>query len=210
MSDLTSAVASTLFLGRNVEKKVKEKRLKEPVIICQAWNAANYLAKIGDIDSKVVKGTKGAIDAFRLAGESNKFIKSTCKVLDFSGGYVNGVIGGCGFLEAVSKKNKDEQLSTGLKNAASIGLMLLFEKKVLKPYLRNFMEYISKIKGVDKIVEKIMKSASKYKYGDKLTDVTESILFVTGSGLASAVGEKFGSMVARQVQPVKGKEKKAA
>lgn len=210
MSDLTSAVSSILFCGRNVEKKVKEDRLKEPVIICQTWNAANYLAKIGDIDSKVVKGTKGAVDAFRLAGESNKFIKSTCKVLDFGGGYVNGVIGGCAFLEAASKKNKDEQLSTGLKSAASIGLMLLAEKKILKPHLKNFMEYVSKIKSVDKVVEKVMKSASKYKYGDKLSDVTESILFVTGSALASTAGEKFGSMVARQVQPAAKKEEKKA
>lgn len=207
MSAVVSAVKSILFCSRNVEKKVEENRLKEPVIICQAWNAANYLSKIGDIDSKVVKGTKSAVDAFRLAGESNNFIKNTCKVLDFGGKYVNGVIAATAGAEILLSDDEDK-LSLGLQRGAGIIAMLGAEQGVLKPYLKDSMEYISKIKGVDKVVEKVMKSVSKYKYGHKLPEIVEGAAFVAGSALASSVGEKFGSMVARQIKPET--EKKAA
>lgn len=197
-------VSTTLFCAKNMNKAENGHSSK-------LLPASAQLAKIGKeiskLDNTVGKGARTAVDALKGAVKNEKLFEFAGKAVDLASKSVNPLICVSAGVDALTADDKQSAL---IANTAAVASMLTFEDKIMKPYLKGTLEDIAKIKGIDKISEDIMKAASKYKHGGKLPAIIEGATFVLGSGLAYSVGQKFGSVVAKQVKSAEMDDRKAA
>lgn len=199
MSSLAPAISSLLFFGRNGFVAASEDKFKEPQMVGQAGNFGKNLAEhLAKYDNAAGKTARTAVDALKMAAESDKVIGYAGKTLDFAMRYVNPLI--CVSAGIDILRSKDPK-TTSIIDLTALACMFGGEY-----WFNHYAKEILKVKGIDKIAEGIMKC----KHGDKIAEIIRGVAFVLTSYASYNVGKKFGTMVARTVKEPEQEEKQAA
>lgn len=196
-------VSTTLFCAKNLNNVGNGHDSK--------WlPASGQLAKLGKeinkYDNAISRGTKSAVDALKGVVKNEKVFEYAGKAIDLASKSINPLICASAGVDVLMADDKESALIT---NTAAVASMFAVEG-LMKKHLKNTLKDVSEIKGMDKITEEVMRSASKYKHGGKLPAIIEGATFVLGSGLAYNFGQKFGSLVAKQVKSAEMGDRKAA
>ncbi|MFA7658940.1 MAG: hypothetical protein WCY19_05865 [Candidatus Gastranaerophilaceae bacterium] len=186
---MSNVISSAIFCARNVDKAEKQDKIgRWAVAAGQAKKVVDY---VSTLDNEVGKGARTAVNALKTYSESEKLLSYAGKAIDFASRKVNPLICVSSGIDILRADDKDSAL---IKNAAALSSMFAVEH-----LMKNHLDDIPKIKGIDKIAERVMKFAAKYKIEGKLPAIIHGVAFVVGSCTAYSLGDKFGTMVAGEV-----------
>jgi hypothetical protein len=195
---LSSIVASTLFCGRNVGKCEKG-QFREPVVVGQGANALKYITTL---DNSIGKGARTAVEALETLAKNEKLFDVAGKAVKLASEYVNPLICVSSGIDVLMSDDKESALIT---NTAALTSMFAVEG-----LMKKHLEEIPKMEFMKGITKGVMEFATKYKCEGKLPSIIHGVAFVVGSCTAYGLGQKFGTMVVREVKSAEtGKEKAA-
>lgn len=186
-----NVVSSAIFCARSVDKAENNGQFgRWGVAAGQAKKVVDY---VGTLDNQVGKTTKTAVDAMQTASKSEKLLQYGGKALDFAAKNVNPLICVSSGIDVLMADDKESAL---IKNTCAVGTMFAVEN-----VMKNHLDDVVKIKGIDKIAQKVMKWAKTFKGGEKAVPaIVHGAAFVIGSCTAYNVGNKFGTLVANKVK----------
>lgn len=193
-----NAVSSAVFCARRIGKAEKKSQEGQNgvaltnifVATGQGTKVVKYVAQL---DNKVGKTAKTAVDALQMASKNEKLLQYGGKALNLAAEYVNPLICISAGVDVLTSEDKESAL---IKNASGLGAMFAVEH-----VMKNHLDDIVKIKGIDKIAEKVMKWAKTFKGGEKgVPAVVHGLAFVLGSCTAYNIGNKFGTLVANKAK----------
>jgi hypothetical protein len=195
---MSNVIASTIFCARSVDKAENENKVGRWAIAAgQAKKVVDY---VRTLDNDLGHGANEAVNLLKSHAKDEKIVEYAGKAVDFASKNVNTLICATSAWDVVNAKDKQTALLT---NATALGTMFLVEN-----HMKNHLDKIPKIKGVDKIAEKITKFSKETKYMKGLPAIIHGTAFVLGSCTAYNVGEKFGYLVAgKDKDEVKREEK---
>lgn len=185
-----NVVSSAVFCARSVDKAENGQFGRWGVAVGQGKKVADYVATL---DNQVGKTAKTAYEALHTASRSEKLLRLGGQALDFAAKNVNPLICVSSGIDVLMADDKQSAL---IKNASGLGAMFAVEN-----VMKHHLDDIVKIKGIDKIAEKVMKWAKTFKGGEKgVPAIIHGAAFVIGSCTAYNVGNKFGTLVANKVK----------
>lgn len=193
-------VSSGLFCARNVGKAENKGESGQWGVAASrggvaAGQAKNVLSQVQKYDNEIGKSAKAAVDALKNAAKTDKILNGAYKVVDFASKNVNPLICVSSIFDVLTSDDKE---STLIKDAAALTSMFAVEH-LMKQHLKDTLKEASKVKGIDKIAEKVMKFGAKYKNGGKIPAIIHGVAFVVGSCAAYSLGEKLGAVAAGAV-----------
>lgn len=197
---LEKVVSSGIFCARNFNKAEIQgesgqwgtSASRGTVAVGQAKNVISQVQKY---DNEIGKNTKAAVDALKSAAKTDKFLNGAYKVVDFASKNVNPLICASSVFDVLTSDDKEATL---IKDATALTFMFTVEH-----LMKNHLKDVPKVKGVDKIAEKVMEFGAKYKHGGKIPAILHGLAFVIGSCTAYGLGEKLGAKVAGTVNDKK-------
>lgn len=191
---MSNIVSSAIFCARNVDKAENHDKIgRWAVAAGQGKKVVDY---VRTLDNEVGKSANEAVEGLKMFSKSEKLLSYAGKAVDFASKNVNPLICVSSGIDVLMADDKDEAL---VKNAAALSTMFAVEH-----VMKKHMDDVVKIKGIDKIAEKVMGFAKRFKAEGKVPAIAHGVAFVVGSCVAYNVGEKFGSLV---INKVRGEEK---
>lgn len=186
-----NVVSSAIFCARSVDKAENKGQFgRWAVAAGQAKKVVDY---VQGLDNKVGKTTKTAVDAMQTASKSEKLLKFGGQALELAAKNVNPLICVSSGIDVLMADDKESAL---IKNVCGLGTMFAVEN-----VMKNHLDDVVKIKGIDKIAQKVMTWAKTFKGGEKVVPaVIHGAAFVIGSCTAYNVGNKFGTLVASKAK----------
>lgn len=190
---MPNVISSAIFCARNVDKAENQGKVgRWSVAAGQAKKVADH---VSTLDNTLGREAQAAIDAFKTASKSSKALEYAGKAVDFAAKNINPLICVSSGIDVLMADDKESALVT---NTAALTSMFAGEK-----LMKEYMDEIPKIKGVDRIAEKVLEFAKKFKCEGKLPSIIHGVAFVTGSCLAYSAGEGFGKLLLGQTQQAK-------
>lgn len=187
---MSNPISSLLFCARNVDKAENQGKVgRWAVAAGQAKKVADYVTTL---DNKVGKTAKTSVEALKTFSRNEKLLQYAGKAVDFASRNVNPLI--C-VSSAIDVLRADDKQTAAITNATALASMFAVEK-----VMKNHLDDITKIKGVDKIAEKVLKFSKETPHMKGIPAIIHGVAFVAGSIAAYSVGEKFGSTIAKKVK----------
>lgn len=180
----STIVRSGLFGLRNVDKTQQGHIGKCAVAGGQIRNA---IVEARKYDGVVGETAKTAIEALKSLSQEQKVFDYAGKALNLAGKYINPLICVSAGIDVALADDKEKAF---VENTFGLAGMFAVESM-----MKKHLDKIVKVKGIDTIAEKVMKFASKFKYGKHLPAVAHGGGFVIGSCLAFAASQSFGSLL---------------
>lgn len=184
VAGLAEVCQTGLFCGRNIEATSQGHVGKAAVVVGQARNLAGHVATL---DNKIGKATKSALEAFKKIAQNDKVVDGVGKVVDLAGKYVNPLICVSAGIDVITSDDKESALVT---NATALASMFTVEH-----LMKQHLDKVPKIKGIDKIAGKVMEVAKECKCEGKLPSIIRGVAFVVGSCVSYDIGHKFGNLL---------------
>lgn len=178
---LTDAVKATIFGARRANKVTEEDYGSLPVATGQIKNAINSIMAL---DNKIGKGAQTAVDVFQKACKSEPILEYVGKGAKLAGDHVNSLI--C-LSAGIKVFNADDKVAAGVQQGVALTSMFAVES-----LMKKHMDDITKIKGVDKIAQRVLEFSAKTPGFKPLPAIIKGVAFVIGSTTAFMVGEKVG------------------
>lgn len=186
---MSNVVSSAVFCARSVDKAENGQFGRWTVAAGQGKKVADYVATL---DNQVGKTAKTAYDALHTASKSEKLLQYGGKALNLAAEYVNPLICVSSGIDVLMADDKESAL---IKNICGLGAMFAVENA-----MKHHLDDVVKIKGIDKIAQKVMQWAKTFKGGEKTVPaIIHGAAFVIGSCTAYNIGNKFGTLVANKV-----------
>lgn len=180
----STLIRSTVFGVRNVDKTQQGHVGKFAVAGGQLRNA---IVEAQRLDGIIGKTANTAVDTFKTLSKQEKALEVAGKGLKWAGQYVNPLIVVSSGIDVAMSDDKEKAF---VENSIALGAMFGVEK-----LMKNHLSDVVKIKGIDKIAQRISKAAEGTRYGKYLAPVAHGLTFVAGSCMAYAAGQKFGSLL---------------
>ena len=176
---MTNVFASAIFSVRNANKAEHGDIGRAPVAIGQSKNVLNSVVKY---DNAIGKTTKSAVTAIKTAGANSSVFEYAAKGVNFASKHVNSLI--C-VSAGVKVYQSEDKVRTGVEQAGALTSMFAVERA-----MKDHGHMIKEIKGVDKVIEKVMKFSQSNKKFKALPAILKGIGFVAGSMTGYFMGEK--------------------
>lgn len=187
---MSNIVSSTIFCARNVEKAESENKVgRWAVAVGQSKKVIDY---VRTLDNELGKSTNKAVTSLKTFSHQEKLLDAAGKAVNFASKNINPLICVSSGLDVLMADDKQSALIT---TGSALGAMFAVEN-----LMKKHLDEIPKIKGIDKIAQKVMDFAAKHGCKGKAGAIVHGVAFVVGSCTAYSVGEKFGSLVASQVK----------
>ena len=177
-------VRSAIFGVRNVNKTKNGQIGRSTVAVGQAKKVVDY---VKTLDNTLGKSARTASQALTKAAKSEHLWNVAGKAVNFASEHINPLICVSAGIDVLMAEDKEEALVT---NTAALASMFTVEK-----LMKKHLDEVTKIKGIDKIAQKIVKFAKTHKYAGKLPAIIQGAAFVAGSITAYNIGEKFGKLL---------------
>lgn len=180
----STLIRSAVFGVRNVEKTEQGHVGKAAVAGGQLRNAVfearKYDGVIGETADTAVKALQGF-------AKETKVLEVAGKALKIAGDYVNPLICVSAGIDVALSDDKEKAF---VENSMGLGGMFVVES-----LMKKHLDSVVKIKGIDKIAEKVMKFASTARGGKYIPAIIHGGAFVVGSCLAYSASQKFGDVL---------------
>lgn len=187
---MSNIVSSAIFCARNVNKaECQDKVGRWAVAAGQGKKVVDY---VRTLDNELGKSANSSVEALKTFSKSEKLLTYAGKAIDFASKNVNPLICVSSGIDILRADDKQSALIT---NAAALSSMFAVEN-----LMKKHLDEIPKIKGIDKIAQKVMEFAKKYKCEGRLPAIIHGTVFVAGSVASYALGEKFGTLVANKAK----------
>ena len=201
---MTNEVAALIFCARNGKKVENGEIGRFPVAIGQANKFVNSVV---NLDNAIGKGTKAAVDAFKLAAKGDKLLDYAGKGVKFASEHINPLI--C-VSSGINILTSDDKTATFLQQAPALTTMFSVEK-LMKKYMDSDKNEAKLKKWADELLkfaeEKGLGKFSTTTLG-KLPAILKGTLFVIGSVSAYSAGQKFGNLLVSKVESEKSEDAK--
>ena len=185
---MSNVFSSAIFCARNVDKAENGDVGRIPVFIGQGKNVIN---SIMSLDNSIGKSAKSASDVFQKACKSEPILEYVGKGADFASKHVNSLI--C-LSAGIKVYNSDDKVAAAIQQGTALTAMFAAEG-----YMKKHMDEVVKIKGVDKIAEKILTFSAKTPGFKPLPAIIKGVAFVIGSTTAFMLGEKVGKDLTQEL-----------
>lgn len=193
-----SAVASTIFAVRNVNKTQNGEVGRSTVALGQT---AGVIQEIAKYDNIVSKTARSALSVFSDLAKEHKAFEYAGKFTKFAVDNVNPLICVSGVIKTMTS---DDKLKTGITEAAALSAMFTGESLVKKNYdkvvnssaFKNSLNKVSKNKYAKPIFEYLEKHNLKGKAGL----IIKGLFFVSASISSYSIGQKIGGKLADVVK----------
>jgi len=195
---MSNIVSSTIFCARNIDKAENQDKVgRWAVAVGQGKKVVDY---VRTLDNQFGRNTNALIHDVKIASEQEKLLEYTGKALNFASKNVNPLIIASSGLDVLMADDKKSAL---VKNATALSAMFAVEH-----LMKEHLDDITKIKGVDKVAKNVMEFAAKHSCEGKLGAIVHGVAFVVGSCTAYSVGEKFGSLILNKTDSKEKSENK--
>ena len=185
-----NVISSAIFCARSVDKAENNGQFgRWAVAAGQAKKVADYVVTL---DNSIGKTTHTAVKALETASKGEKLLQYGGKALNFAAEHVNPLICVSSGIDVLMADDKESAL---IKNVCGLGAMFAVENT-----MKNHLDDVVKIKGIDKIAKKIMEFAKIHKCEKGLPAIVHGAAFVLGSCTAYNIGNKFGTLLANKVK----------
>ncbi len=193
-----SAVASTIFAVRNVNKTQNGEVGRGTVALGQT---AGVIQEIAKYDNIVSNTARSALSVFSDLAKEHKAFEYAGKFTKFAVDNVNPLICVSGVIKTMTS---DDKLKTGITEAAALSAMFTGESLVKKNYdkvvnssaFKNSLNKVSKNKYAKPIFEYLEKHNLKGKAGL----IIKGLFFVSASIGSYSIGQKLGDKLADAVK----------
>lgn len=193
---MSNPISSIIFCARNIDKAENQDKVgRWAVAAGQGKKVADYITTL---DNEIGKTSRTAVDALKTFAKNEKLLQYAGTAVDWASKKVNPLI--C-ISSGIDVLRADDKQSTAITNATALVSMFAVEK-----VMKNELDNIPKIKGVDKIAEKILKFSKETPHMKGIPAIIHGVAFVTGSVMAYNIGEKFGKKLAEKVKPEENEE----
>lgn len=168
-----SAISSAIFAYRNVGKTQNGEIGRAPVAAAQAIGVVDEVARY---NATLAKGTDAAVSVFTNMAKKSKIMNGVVKATKWGVNNVNPLI--C-VSSGIKVAMSDDKTSTAIKEVSALSTMFAGEA----------------------IAKRALKSGvAKLPVGNKVGAVIKGLGFVAASIASYAVGDKFGTDLAKEVQ----------
>lgn len=194
---MSNPVSSLIFCCRNVDKvEYEDKMGRLPVAIAQANNVFQAVQKLDNVVGHKAQNASAILQDFAKEQKAFEYVGKGVKILSKQ---VNPLICLSSGLDVLKADDKEKALIT---NASMLGAMFYAEKQ-----MKDHLDKVPKMEMFKGITKKVMEFAKKHKCEKGLPAVAHGVAFVTGSIVASNLGEKFGSILAKGIKAERNEEK---
>lgn len=184
-------ISSLIFSARNTDKFQNGDIGRLPVAIGQA---NNVLLAAKDIQNPLGMAIRTTGDVFEQVSKSEKLLEYAGKGVNFVSKHINPFICVAGGVKVLTAEDKGSAL---IEETASLGAMFTGEH-----FLKKYAEQIHQNTGINKLAKafdaQFLKSKPKLK--GKFGKVLEGVLFVTGSIISYAAGNKVGKLATSNIK----------
>jgi len=196
---MSNPVSSMIFCARNFDKAENENKVgRWAVVAGQAKKVTDYVVTL---DNQLGKESKAAVDVLSKHAKNEKLLDFAGKAVNLASKNINPLI--C-VSSGIDVLRSDDKESTAVVAGSALATMFVGEN-----LMKKHLDDIPKIKGVDKIAEKVMKVAKDCKIEGKVPAIIHGVAFVVGSCTAYNVGEKFGKLLMNKPEKETDVNKKA-
>ncbi len=193
-----SALASTYFIGRNVDKVQQGDIGRSAVAAGQVVGVMQDAAQKSGLVGNAARGT---INLGTKLAQYNKGFEYAGKALKFAADNVNPLICASGVLKTAMS---DDKVKTGITEAAALTAMfagegltkLNYDKLLNSKVIKSVIEKLSNTK----IAKPILEYLSKNNLNGKVGAAIKAIVFIAASMGSYAIGQKYGEQLADRVK----------
>lgn len=187
---MSNAIASLIFCARNTDKSSHGDLGRVPVAIGQAKNVFDT---IKELDNAIGKGAKTAFEAYNKACKTTPILKHLGHGAHYASKHVNSLI--C-LSAGIKVMRAEDKTKAAVEQTGALGGMFAVEH-----LMKKHLDDVAKIKGIDKIANKVIKFAAENKKFSWIPAVIKGTAFVAGSITAYNTGEKFGKLLMNDKNP---------
>ncbi|MDD3420579.1 MAG: hypothetical protein PHE78_08315 [Candidatus Gastranaerophilales bacterium] len=182
---MSNVISSAIFCARNVDKAERQDKVgRWAVAVGQGKKVFDY---VRTLDNDLGKGANEAYKNITMVSEKSKALQGLGKAVDFASKKVNPLICVSSGIDILRAKDKEEAF---VENGAALGGMFATEK-----LMKDHLDDVVKIKGIDTIAQKVMKYSTKNKYTKAIPSIIHGTAFVIGSCTGYSIGQKFGKLL---------------